>query len=99
MARASVFFLENGQSWKYFENSLMITGTDYFFLLWGRLLNKRIRVPKKKNVVTKKVFWHVFFLCVSLLSMVTFFFSFFFNHKNKGAFRCSEFYICILLNI
>ena len=49
MARASVFFLENGQSWKYFENSLMMTGTDYFFLLWGRLLNKRIRVPKKKE--------------------------------------------------
>lgn len=49
MARASVFFLENGQSWKYFENSLMMTGTDYFFFVMGASLKQTNPSPKKKE--------------------------------------------------
>ena len=49
MARASVFFLENGQSWKYFENSLMMTGTDNFFFVMGASLKQTNPSPKKKE--------------------------------------------------
>ena len=62
MVKASVFFLENGQNWKCFKKG---QNSSFILLLWGRLLNKRIRgAKKKKRTITKKFCARCFLTCM-----------------------------------